>query len=318
LPRRSSESLKRRFRDAGAESGMRAHQRKRQRTRRLTIIITVLIIAVSIAVGVYIATTANAGSPIDKYIGKPVSPTDMAALQAVSEQPYGPAAPTAMQTDVNNYGGSPFISHGKPVVLYVGADYCPYCAVERWSLIMALERFGNFSSLHYMTSAAGDIPPGDYATFTFVNSSYTSSYIAFRGYEMYDRSDAPLQAVPANYSSVFSSFGSGFPFLDFGNTYVIKASLLAYPQNIAGKNWTAVLSEIGTSDSVGLEFREAANLITGVICKLTQGNPQSVCTAPGVATSTQTIAGPAQAALTVGLASVPQYGASVAPPRRLR
>ena len=274
---------------------MRARQKKRQQTRRLTIIITVVIIAVSIAVGIYFVSTANGSTTLDKYDGVLVSAQDLASLQAVSGQPYGPSATTTMQSQVDNYGGAQFLSNGKPILVYVGAEFCPYCAVERWALIMALERFGNFTNLHYTTSANDE---GDYATFTFVGSSYTSNYIAFRAYEDEDRSENPLQTVPANYSAVWSNFGSGFPFLDFENTYVIKASVLPFPDIIGGKNWTAILNDISTSDSVGLQIREAADLITGVICKVTQGNPPAVCSASAISTSTSSIAGPSEAGLT--------------------
>ena len=276
---------------------LRARQKKRQQTRRLTIIITVLVIAISIAVGIYFVSTANGSTALDKYDGVLVSTQDMTSLQAVSDQPYGPPATSAMQSQVVNYSGTQFISNGKPVFVYVGAEFCPYCAVERWSLIMALERFGNFTNLHYTTSADDE---GDYATFTFVGSTYTSNYIAFRGYEDEDRSQAPLQNVPANYSTVWSNFGNGFPFLDFENTYVIKASILPFPDIIGGKNWTAILNDISISDSVGLQIREAANLITGVICKITQGAPAAVCSASPITSSTSSISGPVEAGLTMG------------------
>ena len=61
--------------------------------------------------------------------------------------------------------------NGKPEVLYIGADYCPFCAVTRWGLILALMRFGNFTKLHYMTSSASDSYPST-PTFTFYNSCY--------------------------------------------------------------------------------------------------------------------------------------------------
>jgi len=32
-------------------------------------------------------------------------------------------------------------------VVYIGAEYCPYCAVERWPLIVALNRFGTLTNL---------------------------------------------------------------------------------------------------------------------------------------------------------------------------
>ncbi len=35
---------------------------------------------------------------------------------------------------------------GKPEVLFVGAEFCPFCAAERWPLIVALSRFGHFST----------------------------------------------------------------------------------------------------------------------------------------------------------------------------
>lgn len=263
--------------------------------RRITIIVTVVIIAISIGVGIYFVSTGSGGSTLDKYDGVLVSTQDMASLQTVSDQPYGPAATTTMQSQVDNYGGSPFVSNGKPVFVYVGAEYCMYCGIERWAIIMALERFGNFTDLHYMTSAADEY---DLATFTFVGSSYTSSYIAFRGFEDEDRSSAPLQTVPANYSAVWSDFGNGFPFLDFGNTYVVRSSLLPFPDIIQGQNWTAILTDISTSDSVGLQIREAANLITGLICEITQGNPAAVCSASPISTSTSSISGPTFAGLT--------------------
>ena len=48
---------------------------------------------------------------------------------------------------------SPSLSlDGKPEVLYIGAEYCPYCAAERWAMVQALSRFGTFSNLHFIHS----------------------------------------------------------------------------------------------------------------------------------------------------------------------
>ena len=48
---------------------------------------------------------------------------------------------------------SPSLSlEGKPEVLYIGAEYCPYCAAERWAMVQALSRFGTFSNLHFIHS----------------------------------------------------------------------------------------------------------------------------------------------------------------------
>ena len=39
-------------------------------------------------------------------------------------------------------------SNGKPEILYIGAEFCPYCAAERWAIAVALSRFGTLSPLH--------------------------------------------------------------------------------------------------------------------------------------------------------------------------
>ncbi len=285
--------------------------------KRLTIIATVAVIAVSLGVGIYLASTANAGTKLDAFIGKPVSTSDMASLVSVSAQPYGPAAPTAMQNALLKYGGSPFVSAGKPAVVYIGGEFCPYCAIERWALVMALERFGSFSNLSYMTSSNTE---GDYATFTFVGSSYTSQYISFRPYEEADRSNSPLQSVPSNYSSLWQSRGGGVPFMNFGNAYITTGSIFPDPAILAGKNWTSILTDISTSTSTGVTIREGANLLTAVICKLTQGAPVSVCSASPISSQSSSIAGPLPAGLNtdgVGAALLLVPGAPRAPLDRL-
>jgi Domain of unknown function (DUF929) len=288
--------------------------KRRQRMRRITILVTVLIIAVSLGVGIYFVATAGQGSQIDKLIGQQISPAVASSLASVSSQPYGPPATTAMQQALTYYGGTPYVSAGKPTLVFVGGEYCMYCAAERWSIIMALERFGTFSNLTYMASA--NPAEGDYATFSFIGSSYTSAYISFRPYEAFDRNENALQTVPSNYSAVWEGKGGGIPFLDFGNTYVIANSLIANPSIMgSGRNWTSILTDISTSDATGLQFREAANLITAAICKITQGEPLSVCSASPIGSEVSSISGP----LSAGLAIVnPSQPAQVAVKPHLR
>ena len=295
---------------------MRAQKRRKERMRKMTIIATVLIIAVSLGVGVYFLSTSGQSSSIDRYIGQPVSSADMAAIVKVSGQPYGPPPSTAMQGVLQKYSGTPLVSGGKPTVVFVGGDFCPYCAIERWALVVALARFGTFTGLQYMTSAPRDVGTGDFATFTFIGSSYTSQYVAFRPYEAYDRSRNALQTVPANYSAVWSAkAGGGVPFLDFGNAYLLTSSVPSDPTTLTGKNWTAILTDISTSDSTGVQIREAANLMTAAICKLTQGAPLSVCSASPIGSVTSSIAGPVSTGLGVSAApsSVPLNEAASGP-----
>lgn len=76
----------------------------------------------------------------------------------------------------------PLTQSGKPELLFVGGEFCPFCAAERWSLVQALSRFGTFSGLSQINSSEGDL-----STFSFAKSNYTSKYLAFNGVENADQ-----------------------------------------------------------------------------------------------------------------------------------
>ncbi len=268
---------------------MRARMKRRQRVRTFAIVVTIAVIAVSLVVGFYIALNSGS-SGLDKYIGQPVSATDMGTLYQVSHGDYGPAGSSLLNAgaggNLKAASGQPYVSGGKPVVVYIGADFCPYCAVERWSLIMAFSRFGNFSNLHYMTSGSGS--EGDYATFTFTGSSYSSKYVAFVPVEQEDRDRNIIATVPANYSA---GFANTYPFVNFGNKYMLD-TLIPDTSILASKNWTQILTDISTSTSDGTVLKEGANAITALICRLTSDQPTSVCNAYAITTTTIGLAYP--------------------------
>ena len=52
----------------------------------------------------------------------------------------------------------PTDSHGKPLIAYMGSNFCPYCAATRWPLAVALTRFGSFKGLHITASGPAPEP----------------------------------------------------------------------------------------------------------------------------------------------------------------
>jgi hypothetical protein len=249
---------------------MRARAKKRQMYRRIVITVVVVGILLLLIFGFYFAYMAS--NQLSPSIGKPVSQADLTTLKQLALAPYGPSG-VSMLNDVKPNTGSPFTVGGKPIIVYIGADYCPYCAVQRWPLIMALMRFGNFSNLSYMASSPSE---GDYPTFTFHNSSYTSKYLVFHGYEQEDRNNQPQDTVPSNYTSLFAQYNSYYPFINFGNKYVISGAMLG-PSPLGGEYWSGVFKDISTGTTLGTQIKESANVITAVICKLTSDQPSSIC-----------------------------------------
>lgn len=271
--------------------------KKRRMYRRLTIVAVVVGIPLLLILGFYFAYVSSTAN--DSRINKPVTSADMAMLKQISLVPYGPSG-SSMLSDVKNHSGTPFAVDGKPLVICIGADYCPYCAGQRWSLIMALMRFGNFSNLLYMTSSSSE---GDYPTFTFHGNAYTSKYIVFQGFEQRDRSNQPLDTVPSNYTAVFSQFGSSYPFMNFGNRYVVPGAMMN-PTPLGGQDWAAVFNDISSGNTIGTQIKESANVITALICKLTNDQPSSVCDQSPINGLTLSIAAYAQ----TSLGTVPQKG----------
>jgi thiol-disulfide isomerase/thioredoxin len=275
--------------------------------RRLTIIVVIVAVVLLLVVGFYYAYTAanQNGSKVNVL----VSQQDFTTLRQLSLAPYGGSDSSFLSyVKVPPAQFSPFTSNGKPLIVYIGADYCPFCSIQRWPLIMALMRFGNFTGLKYMASSPSE---GDYATFTFHQTTYTSQYIVFQGFEQEDRSANALDTVPANYTSIFSNYGSSYPFIDFGNRWIIPGAMIQ-PESLGNDNWNDVFNAIGTNSSLGTQIKESANVITALICKLSSNVPGSVCNQPQITELTISIA--AYDPGSVGIApSYLQAGLIVAP-----
>jgi len=259
-----------------------------------------VVVVAAILVAVYFAE-AYSNSPYVSYIGTPVSSTLYQGLAGYNSTTLGVVGSgTAKPPSVIT--GASLTGDGKPLVLYVGGEYCPYCAVTRWSIIMALSRFGSFTGLEYMLSSSSDVNANT-PTFTFANASYSSSYITFVAVEHWDRSENTFQPLTSNESALFSQYdpGGGIPFIDFANEYLVTGvngglSTL----DISGMNWTQVYSQLNTPTSQTAQAMVGeANYIISAICAIDGKQPSSVCSQ---SYSTLSLAAPAPGA---GLQTVP-------------
>jgi len=193
-------------------------------------------------------------------------------------------------------GGSPLTSGGKPEVLYMGAEYCPYCAAERWAMVVALSRFGTFSGLSTVHSGnnSGEPYPNT-PTWTFLHATYTSKYLVFSHVEMqtniptsggtsYTTLQTPTsaqQALLAKYDAppyVPSADNGAIPFIDLGNEYMISGASYS-PQVLQGKSWSEIATALKDPTSpIAKAVDGAANYLTATICELTGNQPATACT----------------------------------------
>jgi hypothetical protein len=279
-------------------AAQRAAERRAAQRRRILIALgsTLVVIAVVVA---FIVVKANNKPPASSSNG----PTGSALASVVSKVTNVPASTldkvgsgsfTGKIPPVN--GGTPLTSGGKPEMLYMGAEYCPYCAAERWSMIVALSRFGTFSGLSTVHSSTTDTP-SNLSTFTFHGSSYTSKYLTFTPVEMQtnvvdpstgnypvlEKPTAAQQALLTKYDAppyVSSAAQAGaIPFIYFGGKYLsIGASYDATV--LSGLKWDQIAADLSNPDSpVTKAIGGTANYITAAICKMTGNQPASACTA---------------------------------------
>jgi thiol-disulfide isomerase/thioredoxin len=175
--------------------------------------------------------------------------------------------------------GPPLTSGGKPEMLYIGAEWCPYCAAERWAMAVALSRFGTFSPLRGIHSSSSDRYPST-STLTFYRSTYTSRYLVFTPVESEDVNQNPLQTPTAAQRALWAKYdppGNTFPFIDFGNRFLAMATY--DPGVLQGLTWSQIASDLhDPSSPVAKGAVGSANVFTAVICKLTGNAPAGVCT----------------------------------------
>jgi thiol-disulfide isomerase/thioredoxin len=186
---------------------------------------------------------------------------------------------------------------GKPLVLYVGAEYCPFCAAERWSLVTALARFGTFQGLAYSHSAGDDVYPNT-PTFTFYGATYTSPYLDFQAVETltnvrggpdgYTNLQTPTRAQQTlldryDAAPYFAPNVAGhIPFLLVGERYAWVGSAFS-PQSLAGRTQAGIAADLAAGRSATAQAILAnANEIAAAICAADGGQPASVCGSAGV------------------------------------
>ncbi len=177
---------------------------------------------------------------------------------------------------------------GKPELLFVGSEACPFCAVERWGMIVALSQFGTFTNLHLMQSDTTEPPV--VRTFTFAGSGYRSPYISFVPVEAISNVPkgfgfAPLQRLTAGEHALLRRFDlpTQTPFIDVANRFESVGSTVP-PMLLAGMSWPRIASSLTDPASIPAQaVAGEAETLTAELCEATGGNPQSVCASPIVA-----------------------------------
>ena len=171
-----------------------------------------------------------------------------------------------------------------PELYYIGSNACPYCAAERWSLVIALDRFGSFQNLKETSSLSTDIYPST-NSLSFYGSTYQSKYLSFISVELYTSTNTTLESPNSTEENLLSTFdippyapsSGGIPFLDLGGQYVVAGSGFS-PSLLQGLSQTQIANDLKNPTSADAKaIIGNANYLTAGICKITNNAPASVC-----------------------------------------
>ena len=210
--------------------------------------------------------------------------TDPAVLKAVTT--VDPAVLSTIgtggqQNPVQTVPGSPqrlVGPNGKPIVFFWGAEFCPYCAGERWAVVVSLSRFGTFKQLPETTSSHTDSYP-DTSTFTFHGSTYISNYIDFTPVEAEDRNQQPLESPTDQQQQLIKTYNPNgdFPYINIANIYQLPHTAYV-PDFLQGLSQTDISIRLSdSSTAVSKKILGIANYMTAAICVATNNQPGSVC-----------------------------------------
>jgi len=297
-------------------AAQRAQQRRAEQRKRIYLaggaILVVAIVAVAL---VLVKINSKSGTPAAASSGPtgaalatltkqvedvPTSVTDKVAGGGVNTslfvQGETSSEISSAATNLGSYfataNGTALTSGGKPEVLYLGGEYCPYCAAQRWAMINALSRFGTFTGLTTTHSSSTDVDANT-PTWTFYKSTYTSNYIVFTPVEEYTNyrignttntsvGYQTLQTPTSAEQSIGQTYDpeGSIPFIDLGNKYVQVGNLSPLsPTLLSGKTWAQVGAAMNDpSSSIGQAEIGNANYMTAGICKLTNNLPATACT----------------------------------------
>jgi thiol-disulfide isomerase/thioredoxin len=300
-----------RLREKTARERIAAQQaaaKRAEQRRRMLLFGGSVVVVIAVVVGLLVAynlrspstSTASGGvtgtalpaSTAAKVTGVPAATLNQIGGGSI----LGYASPNSA-TGWSGYTGSPIVkindqaltSAGKPEMLYIGAEYCPYCAAMRWSMAVALSRFGTFTTpLRGFHSSSTDVDPNT-PTLTFYKAGYQSNYLTFTPVENETIAQKPLQATTSAQQALWvkydtdSSGYTGYPFVDFGNKALLKFPIYD-PSILKGMTWAQVASALNDpSSKVAQAIDGAANYMTAAICKMTGNNgPAGVCTSASI------------------------------------
>jgi hypothetical protein len=232
--------------------------RKRAETRRRLLLSGAAVVAVLGVVGALVGVsrpTAHPAARESRAASVVVQQATAVPLGVLARVSHGLAATPLQQVAAS---GPPLTIDGKPAIVFVSEESCPFCAAERWPLVVALSHFGTWTNLGSTKSSATDVYPNT-ATFSFRAAHFRSADVTLRTTELADNTGRPLQPETPLDARLISAYdvppfmnsadqSGAVPFLDIANHYIL-AGAQYNPQILAGLSAAQIAGQLRNPSS---------------------------------------------------------------------
>jgi hypothetical protein len=202
---------------------------------------------------------------------------------AVPADTQGPTEAASLAlAQVRRGSEAPLTEDGKPLHFFMGAEWCPFCASERWALVKATSQFGKWSGLRELLSRSGQDYFPALPTYDLTKATYTSKYLNLRHKELATVEGDPLQKLSSFEEKLVDEYDErgSVPFLFAsgpGGRYTVELGFS--PGLLSGRDFATLHKEVVTdAPTPGVEAIDGqTEAITALICKLDGRQPASVC-----------------------------------------
>ncbi len=261
----------------------------------LVVVVVVVLVVVKVT-GTSTPSKAPRPGPVPASVVNDVTKVPTSVYNAIGvKSTVTVTAPKALS------GQKALVVDGKPGVFYMGAEYCPYCAAERWAMVTSFSRFGSVTGLKTMESSSSDVYPST-QTFTFADAHFKSAYASITTREILSNQEnsagtgyESLQKLTKAQTALVDKFDTGkytgssttnshsFPFVDIGNKFLVSGASYV-PSVLQGLSRTQIAAGLTTTKSaVTRAIISTSNYLSASICSIDGQQPASVCTSSGVA-----------------------------------
>ncbi|HUA95626.1 MAG TPA: DUF929 family protein [Acidimicrobiales bacterium] len=262
----------------------------------LVLIVVIVLVVVKLTGSSNPSSTTYQSGPVPASIEQQVTKVPASVYDTI-----GVSSPTVAVTPPHKTSGVSLLKFDtKAGVFYMGGEYCPFCAAERWALVTTLSRFGTLTGLQTMQSSSTDVDPST-QTFTFAQAHYSSPYVGVRTRELYSNQPnaagtgyvilQPLTkqetALVKKYDNSKYAGGSttssgSIPFVTIGNQFIVSGASFS-PAVLQGLSRAQIAANLTTTNNPATRAIIAtSNYLSASICHINGHAPSSICNSKGV------------------------------------